>query len=85
MFELTLVNILVTGILLAIWPHPTYSQIWIIAGINWVVFFIAIWAVAKLLGTREYGEDEGIGVAATYPVATNELLSGGARAGEDAR
>lgn len=85
LFELTLVNILVTGILLAIWPHPTYSQIWIIAGINWVVFFVAIWAVAKLLGTREYGEDEGIGAAATYPVATNELLSGGARAEEDAK
>lgn len=85
LFELTLVNILVTGILLAIWPQPTYSQIWIIAGVNWVVFFVAIWAVAKLLGTKEYGRDEGTGVTATYPVATNELLVEGARAGEDAK
>ena len=75
LFELTLINIFVTGILIAIWPQPTYSQLWIMAGINWVAFFISIWAVAKLLGTREYKEDEGIGAAADYPVAVNELAT----------
>lgn len=76
LFELTLVNIVVTGILLAIWPQPTYKQLWIMAGINWVVFFISIWAVAKLLGTREYGADEGRGATSSYPVAVNELAGG---------
>ena len=75
LFELTLINIVVTGILIAIWPQPTYGQLWIMAGINWVAFFISIWAVAKLLGTREYKEDEGIGAAADYPVAVNELAT----------
>ena len=85
LFELTLVNIVVTGLLIAIWPQPTYAQLWIIAGINWVVFFISLWAVAKLLGTREYGQDEGRGSASDYPVAVDELpatsssVTGGAR------
>ena len=77
LFELTLVNIVVTGILLAIWPQPTYMQLWIMAGINWVVFFISIWAVAKLLGTRDYGADEGRGATSSYPVAVNELATDG--------
>ena len=75
LFELTLVNIVVTGILIAIWPQPSYSQLWIMAGINWIVFFISIWAVAKLLGTREYAKDEGRGAMSTYPVAVNELAT----------
>ena len=85
LFELTLVNIVVTGLLIAIWPQPTYAQLWIIAGINWVVFFISLWAVAKLLGTREYGQEEGRGSASDYPVAVDELpatsssVTGGAR------
>ena len=85
LFELTLVNIVVTGLLIAIWPQPTYAQLWIIAGINWVVFFISLWAVAKLLGTREYGKEEGRGSASDYPVAVDELpatsssATGGAR------
>ena len=75
LFELTLVNIVVTGLLIAIWPQPTYSQLWIMAGINWGVFFISIWAVAKLLGTSEYSDDEGRGARSSYPVAVNELAS----------
>ena len=77
LFELTLVNIVVTGILLAIWPQPTYMQLWIMAGINWVVFFISIWAVARLLGTRDYGADEGRDATSSYPVAVNELATDG--------
>ncbi len=81
LFELTLINILVTGILIAIWPQPTYAQLWIMAGINWVVFFISIWLISKLLGTRDY-EDDAVAEHSPYPVAVDELpdevaLSGG--------
>lgn len=75
LFELTLVNIVVTAILIAIWPDPSYAQLWVIAGINWVVFIGAIWAMSKLLGTEEYGADEGRGAKSDYPVAVDEIGS----------
>lgn len=83
LFELTLINILVTGILIAIWPQPTYSQLWIMAGINWIVFFISIWAISKLIGTEDYQEDVTTRqTKSSYPVAQEELpddlaISGG--------
>ncbi|MFW6184721.1 MAG: hypothetical protein ACOC8X_13055, partial [Chloroflexota bacterium] len=32
----------VTGVLVLIWPDPTVGQLWIMAGINWVVFIASI-------------------------------------------
>ncbi len=73
LFELTLINIVATGILIAIWPEPTYAQLWIMAGINWAVFLVSIWAISKLLGTSDYArDDEGVHTLA-YPVAEDEL------------
>ncbi len=84
LFELTLVNIFVTAILIAIWPDPTYGQLWAMAAINWVVFFISIWAVSKLLRPGDYTQPEPQAERPAYPVATDELpdevtYSGGAR------
>ncbi len=83
LFELTLINIFVTGVLIAIWPEPTYVQLWMMAGINWVVFFISIWAVSKLLRPGDYTSPEPEPGRPAYPVATNEIpdevtFSGGA-------
>ncbi len=83
LFELTLINIFVTGVLIAIWPEPTYVQLWMMAGINWVVFFVSIWAVSKLLRPGDYTNPEPESGRPTYPVATNEIpdevtFSGGA-------
>ena len=73
LFELTLINIFATAILMMIWPEPTYSQLWMMAGINWVVFFASIWAVSKLLGTSEYLEPQPSSASSVYPVATDEI------------
>lgn len=84
LFELTLINIVATGILIAIWPEPTYTQLWVMAGINWIVFFISIWFVSKLLGTREY-EQPSVATVSAYPVAEDELPDEVAMSGGDAR
>ena len=47
LFELTLINIFVTAILIAIWPDPDIGELLIMSAINWVVFFISIWAVRQ--------------------------------------
>ncbi len=73
LFELTLINIFVTGVLIAIWPEPTYTQLWMMAGINWVVFFVSIWLVGKLLRPSDYTRPQPEEGNTTYPVATNEI------------
>lgn len=37
LFELTMINIVVTAILIAIWPQPTTAQLWYMAAVNWPV------------------------------------------------
>ena len=73
LFELTLINIFVTAILIAIWPQPTFAQLWMMAAINWVVFFVSIWAVSKLLRPSDYSNPEPEAGRPTYPVAVDEI------------
>ena len=54
LFELTLVNLVAMAILVAIWPEPTTEQLWIMAGVNWGVFFVAVYGVGRLLGPRPH-------------------------------
>ena len=54
LFELTLINIVVTAILIGIWPQPTTAQLWMMAAVNWPVAIISIWLVSRLLGTAKY-------------------------------
>ena len=37
LFELTLINIVVTAILIGVWPQPTTAQLWMMAAVNWPV------------------------------------------------
>ena len=37
LFPLALINMFVTGALVVAWPDPTYTQLWVIAGVNWAV------------------------------------------------
>ena len=37
LFPLALINMFVTAALIVAWPDPTYSQLWVMAGINWAV------------------------------------------------
>ncbi len=73
LFELTLINIVVTAVLIGIWPEPTTNQLWIMAAVNWPVAIISIWAVSKLLGTSGYADPLPDSDAPVYPVATEEI------------
>lgn len=73
LFELTLINIVVTAVLIAIWPEPTTTRLWIMAAVNWPVAIISIWAVSKLLGTPDYDDPQPDSDAPVYPVATEQI------------
>ncbi|MCZ6539140.1 MAG: NADH-quinone oxidoreductase subunit NuoH [Chloroflexi bacterium] len=73
LFELTLINIVVTAVLIGIWPEPTTNQLWIMAEVNWPIAIISIWAVSKLHGTPKYDDPVPDSDAPVYPVATEEL------------
>ncbi len=71
LFELTLVNLTLAAILIAVWPQPTTTQLWMMAAINWPVFFASIWIIGKVMGVRPHQIDR-TAMGALYPVATDE-------------
>ena len=73
LFELTMINIIVTGILIAIWPEPTTNRLWIMAAINWPVAIISVWGVSKLIGTSNYEDPHPDPNSPIYPVAYTEI------------
>ena len=73
LFELTLINIVVTAILIGIWPQPTTAQLWMMAAVNWPVAIISIWLVSKLLGTTNYEKTSPDSDSPVYSVATESI------------
>ena len=73
LFELTMINIVVTAILIAIWPQPTTAQLWMMAAINWPVAIISIYAVSKLLGTSAYDKPQPDSDNPEYPVGSESI------------
>ncbi|MAE80928.1 MAG: NADH-quinone oxidoreductase subunit NuoH [Chloroflexi bacterium] len=73
LFELTLINIVVTAILIGIWPQPTTAQLWMMAAVNWPVAIISIWLVSKLLGTTNYEKTTPDSDSPVYSVATESI------------
>jgi NADH-quinone oxidoreductase subunit H len=73
LFELTLINIVVTAVLIGIWPQPTTGQLWIMAAVNWPVAIISIWLVTKLLGTPAYEKPQPDPNTPDYPVGSEEI------------
>ena len=73
LFELTLINIVVTAILIGVWPQPTTAQLWMMAAVNWPVAIISIWLVSKLLGTTNYEKTSPDSDAPVYSVATESI------------
>ena len=71
LFELTLVNLVLAAILIAIWPEPTTNQLWIMAAINWPVFFVSVFVISKVLGVKPH-RIERPAAGLPYPVATDE-------------
>ena len=73
LFELTMINIIVTGILIAIWPEPTTNRLWMMAAINWPVAIISVWGVSKLIGTSNYEDPHPDPDSPIYPVDYTEI------------
>lgn len=73
LFELTMINIVVTAVLIAIWPEPTTSRLWIMAAVNWPVAIVSIWMVSKLIGTAGYADSQPNPDAPVYPVGSEEI------------
>ena len=73
LFELTLINIVVTAILIGIWPQPTTAQLWMMAAVNWPVAIISIWLVSRLLGTAKYEKANPDSDSPVYSVATESI------------
>jgi len=73
LFELTLINIVVTAILIGIWPQPTTAQLWMMAAVNWPVAIISIWLVSKLLGTANYEKAKPDSDSPVYSVAIESI------------
>ncbi|NQW21256.1 MAG: NADH-quinone oxidoreductase subunit NuoH [Chloroflexi bacterium] len=73
LFELTMINIVVTAILIAIWPQPTTAQLWAMAAINWPVAIISIYIVSKLLGTSPYEQTQPDPNSPIYPVGSESI------------
>ena len=65
LFELTMINIIVTAILIAIWPQPTTTELWYMAAINWLV--------SKLLGTAAYEKPHPTADSPEYPVGSESI------------
>jgi NADH-quinone oxidoreductase subunit H len=82
LFELTMINIIVTALLIAIWPQPTTSELWIMAAINWPVAIISIWAVSKVLGTSAYEQPHPTIDNPTYPVGSESIPASSALGAE---
>jgi len=78
LFELVMVNLVVTAILVAIWPEPTTGQLWIMTGINWGAFVVSIWVIGRLLGPRRHPTARVERVAAVYPPPAGDESGGGA-------
>ena len=55
LFELSLINVLVLALMIAIWPDPSGIQLLIMTLINWVVFFLSIYIFGKILSPNLTG------------------------------
>ena len=85
LFELTMINLVVTAILATamadIEPDgSTFStgELWLMALVNWIVFFPSVYFVGKVLETKPYDETMPADPADIYPVASEAEPAEGA-------
>lgn len=83
LFELTMINLVVTAVLVAAFSDTEsdgtmfgMSEWIIMIAVNWVVFFISVYLIGKLLVAKPYTDAEK--PSRLYPVASEEALEGAA-------
>jgi NADH-quinone oxidoreductase subunit H len=84
LFELTLINLVVTAVLVGIFSDReadgalfSRPELWMMAAVNWIVFFPSVYFIGKLLAAKPYDKAV-LERRATYPVATEEEALEGA-------
>ena len=70
LFELTLVNIVVTSIAVIIWPDGESNRMIYIALVNWIFVFPFLFIIFRLLKTKNYDDNDIKKV--TYPVGSDK-------------
>ena len=70
LFELTLVNIVVTSIAVIIWPDGKSNRMIYIALANWIFVFPFLFIIFRLLKTKNYDDNDIKKV--TYPVGSDK-------------
>lgn len=55
LFELSLINVLVLALMIAIWPDPTGMQLLLMTAINWIVFLASVYIFGKILSPNLTG------------------------------
>ena len=84
LFELTMINLIVTAVLTAAMSDReadgslfSAGELWIMAAVNWAIFFPSVYLIGKLLAAKPYGDDS-TEPKQLYPVATEEAAFEGA-------
>jgi NADH-quinone oxidoreductase subunit H len=84
LFELTLINLVVTAVLVGIFADResdgglfSRPELWTMAAVNWIVFFPSVYFIGKLLAAKPYDKTV-LERRVTYPVATEEEALEGA-------
>ena len=54
LLPLAMINLFVIAIEVQIWPSPSTSQLWIMAGINWIVMIGSVVLISNILGQSKY-------------------------------
>lgn len=73
LFELTLVNIVTTAILVTIFPQPTLGELGIMALVNWGVFIVTLLVVDRIMKRRRKAQARERIKFDPYPVAPARL------------
>ena len=75
LFELTLINIIVTAIMISIKPDPSVNEMWIMAIINWVICIFSLIIVSKFLNRSAKDNFSNLKNTTPYPVGTEKIKS----------
>ncbi len=82
LFELTLINAVSTGAMVAVFADEdspgdmfTAAELWAMAAVNWVVFVISVIFISRLLSPKPYRDPMPVSPASLYPVGIDEVVT----------
>ena len=80
LFELTLVNLVATAAMVALFSDEEVAgdlfnagELWVMAAVNWAVFIVSVLVIGRLLSPRPYREAMPVAATSVYPVGVDEM------------